>query len=197
MTQQQSPVNHSDVSVAYRTALKSQYHAALAMFRDAIERCPDDLWVARPPRGNQFWRIAYHTLYFTHLYMVPKSSDFRAWEHHQTGVHDMDDDPSPTEPGVELELPHRPPQTGMPYTKAEILEYWRLCDQMVEGNVNALDLLDPSAGFSWKPNRGKAELQIENIRHIQHHTAQLAARVRETTGAFTNWAGARPLDSRK
>jgi len=30
-----------------RAALKSQYHAALATLKQAIDRCPDDLWTAQ------------------------------------------------------------------------------------------------------------------------------------------------------
>ena len=30
--------------VAFRSVLKSQYHAALAMLREAVERCPTDEW---------------------------------------------------------------------------------------------------------------------------------------------------------
>jgi hypothetical protein len=46
--------------------LKSQCHASLAMLRDAIEKCPDDLWLDARPR-NAFWQVAYHVLFFTHL----------------------------------------------------------------------------------------------------------------------------------
>jgi len=36
--------DRADATRALGSALKSQYHAALAMLRLAIERCPDDLW---------------------------------------------------------------------------------------------------------------------------------------------------------
>src|SRR5437667_12873733 len=68
---------------ALRSALKSQYHATLAMLRTAIRRCPDDLWTARSDHANPFWRIAYHTLFYTHLYLQPNNRVFRPWEHHQ------------------------------------------------------------------------------------------------------------------
>lgn len=43
---------HTD---ALRTILKSQYHAALAMLREAIERCPDGDW-ASEEHVNAFWQ---------------------------------------------------------------------------------------------------------------------------------------------
>lgn len=73
-----------------RAALKSQYHAALAMLRDAIRRCPDDLWTNRGGGVTPFWRIAYHTLYYTHLYLQPSNRVFRPWEGHQRGIQRLD-----------------------------------------------------------------------------------------------------------
>jgi hypothetical protein len=84
----------------------------------------------------------------------------------------------------------RPPKTGRPYTKAEVLAYWSICESMVDDAVDALDLNDPQSGFSWY-RVPKMEHQIINIRHIQYHQAQLADRLRVATGAGVNWAGAR------
>ncbi|MBI3871517.1 MAG: DinB family protein [candidate division Zixibacteria bacterium] len=181
-----SPVDSTEI---LRGALKSQYHASLAMLKDAVERCPDELWASRDYL-NPFWRIAYHTLYFTHLYLQPKLETFRPWEHHQTGIHDMDDAPAPPEILEFVELPHRPPQTGKPYTKAEILSYWNICDQMINDGVDALDLNSPESGFYWY-EMSKAEHQLVNIRHIQHHTAQLMDRLRQTANIGIGWVGAR------
>ena len=44
---------------ALRGVLKSQYHAALAMLRDAIDLCPSDAWYG-DGHGNAPWQIAYH-----------------------------------------------------------------------------------------------------------------------------------------
>ena len=93
-------------------------------------------------------------------------TSFRPWEHHQTGIHDLDDIPAPPEIQDLTELPHRPPQTGEPYTKGEILTYWAICDEMVDDAIDALDLLSPESGFSWYP-LPKLEHQLIAIRHIQ------------------------------
>ena len=126
-------MNQGDAVEALRSALKSQYHAALAMLHGAIERCPGGLWSSEEYL-NQFWRIAYHALYYTHLYMQPSADVFTPWQHHQTGIQHMDDIPAPPEIEDLTELPHRPPQTGEPYTKAQLLEYLSICDQMVYGS---------------------------------------------------------------
>jgi hypothetical protein len=66
---------------AVRAALKSQYHAALTMLKTAIRRCPDELWDSSGTHANSFWRMAYHTLYYAHLYLQPNNWVFSPWEH--------------------------------------------------------------------------------------------------------------------
>jgi len=180
---------NTSASRALKSALKSQYHAALAMLREAIEKCPDALW-ASDEYTNRFWRIAYHALYFMHLYLQPTVHDFRPWEHHQTSIQDMDDVPSPPDIMDLTELPHRPPQTGEPYSKARVLEYWELCDAMIDDSVDRLDVFALDSGFSWY-KIPKIEHQMVNLRHIQHHTGQLTDRIRNEASMGVDWAGAR------
>ena len=47
------------------------------------------------------------------------------------------------------ELPHRPPKTGKPYTKEEVLAYWNICDSAIDRAVDALDITNPDCGFFW------------------------------------------------
>jgi hypothetical protein len=187
MSHREPGVHSADATQMLRSAFKSQFHAALAMLRQAIERCPEDLWSSRD-YANPFWRIAYHTLYYTHLYLQPHVSAFRPWEHHQTRIQDLDEIPAPPEIEDLCELPHRPPQTGEPYTKAQVLEYWSVCERMVDG-VDALNVLDSESGFPWH-RMPKAEHQIMSIRHIQHHTAQLGVRLREAADTPIDWVRA-------
>jgi hypothetical protein len=48
--------------------------------------------------------------------------------------------------------------------------------------------LEAESGFSWIP-MNKMELQIYNIRHIQHHAAQLIERLRDNQGIHIKWVG--------
>lgn len=189
MTQQEIIVEQSVPVTTLRVILKSQYHAALAMLRQSIERCPDNLW-PDPNYTNPFWRIAYHVLYYTHLYLQPEFEAFLPWEHHQTGLQYLDDIKAPPEIDAIAELPHRPPQTDVPYTKAEVLVYWNYCDNSIDKWVDALNLLDSESGFSWY-KLSKLEHQLISIRHTQHHAAQLADRVRATAHVGVDWVSAR------
>ncbi len=166
---------------ALRSAVKSQYHACLSMLRAAIRRCPDDLWTSHDGHANPFWRIAYHTLFYTDLYLQANNRVFRPWKHHQRGIQHME----------------RWRKTWRVYAKAEVLAYWRVCEAIVDDAVNSLDLTARQSGFSWY-KISKLEHQIVNIRHIQYHEAQLADRLREATGAGVGWADARRrLNARK
>ena len=173
------PVSRDDMA-SLRVALKSQYHAALAMLREVIEHCPDDLWFSAEHR-NSYWQLAYHALFFAHVYLQPAQADFRPWKGHQSDVQHADGiAPEGEDSSGSLPLIPRP------YTKDEVLEYWSICDAMVDDALDSLDLASPNSGFSRHP-MPKLEHQIMNIRHIQHHTAQMADRLRSAADEGTRW----------
>ena len=154
-----------------------QYGAPLAMLGKAIEACPEDLWLSED-HLNRFWHIAYHALFYTHLYLQPAESDFRPWEKHRQDYQFLG--PRPWAP----QEPHRP---DIPYSKAEVMEYHQFCLAEVAKQVPALDLNAPS-GFHWLPFN-KLELQFYSIRHINHHTGQLADRLRAARNIGVSWVG--------
>ena len=166
-----------------RATLKSQYHAALAMLKETIERCPDDLWLSSE-YTNTFWQLAYHTLFFAHMYGAPSEAAWVPWEGHQSDNQNPDGIPGPADPNSTL------PLIPKPYTKEQVLAYWKFCDDNVNAAVDAIDVFSDESGFSWYPIP-KLEHQIVNIRHIQHGAAQLADRLRAKLNVGIKWAGAR------
>lgn len=163
-----------------RAAIKGQYHGGLAMLKQAIEDCPDDLW-AGGPYPVPYWQVAYHTLYFTHLYLQQTIEQFQPWVHHRDEYHDL-----PWPPGSGPKLDH-------PYTRAELLDYWHICDGMVDACVDRLDLDAASSGFPWHKTMPKLDHQLHNIRHIQHHAALLSGRLRAANGTEVRWVRAVPM----
>ncbi len=156
---------------AVRTALKSQYHASLAMLRGAIETCPEETWLGGiPPR--QFWRLAYHTLFFTHFYLEVSMGSFQRWEKHRDEV--------------ESDQEHEK-LDATPYTKAEILEYFAIVDGRVDSQIDLMDIDSPETGFTWY-KMPKLDHQIMNIRHIQEHAGQLRDRLLGS-GVDQGWVG--------
>lgn len=164
--------------MSIQTSLKGQYHAAMAMLLDAVRKCPDELWTGGG-HAVPFWRVAYHALFFTHLYLGVDVKAFRPWERHREEAEQLG--PMPW-------AGNRMPKAVEPYTKAEILEYWRVCDAMVDGCVDAMDLDARECGFPWY-RLPKLDHQINNIRHIQHHAAILIGRLKQSGGIDVGWVG--------
>lgn len=163
-----------------KEVIQSQYLAALEMLNRAVEQCPQEAWDNKNEK-NRFWHICYHTLFYTHLYLQRKEEDFTPWEKHREEYPFLGTLPWP---------PHREPTIGEPYTRSEILEYLEFCNCEVKQLVPSLEL-DAESGFYWLPFN-KLELQIYNIRHIQHHAGQLIDRLRNREDVGVDWVGMKP-----
>jgi hypothetical protein len=159
-----------------RDIIRSQYLAALEMLNQAILQCPGELWDdARFP--NQFWQIAYHVLFYTHLYLQPREADFVPWEKHRKDYHSFE----------ALAEATPDPVQATAYTKDEVLEYLEFCRHEVNLQVDSLDL-EAESGFYWLPFN-KLELQFYNIRHLQHHTGDLSERLGTNADIHIRWVG--------
>jgi hypothetical protein len=154
------------------------------MLGEAIERCPDHVWLSTD-HSNAFWQIAYHTLFLTHMYLQRDEAAFRPWDQHQAAVQNPDGIAGPPDPNSTL------PLIPKPYSKSQVLEYWTFSDQMIDDAVDKLDLENPHSGFSWY-QMSKLEHQLVNLRHLQHHAAQLADRLRSTANVGIKWVGSCP-----
>ncbi|HXH60838.1 MAG TPA: hypothetical protein VNI20_05715 [Fimbriimonadaceae bacterium] len=154
-----------------KDALAGQYRAGLAMLREEIEKCPEDVWVAgKHPRN--FWRIAYHALFFTHFYLMQKEADFVPWEKHRDGATDLWEDADP--PVID------------PYTRQELLEYLETIFESVPQWVERLDLTTDDPGFHWY-KIPKMDHQVLNVRHLGGHVGQLSELLM-AHGIDVNWA---------
>jgi hypothetical protein len=165
---------HEEVRV--QEIITSQIRAALEMLRGTVERCPDALWTAGTG-GNAYWVLAYHTLYFTHLYLSPSEQDFVPFDREVAGREGF----GRTDLGDWRDLAEEDV-----FSKEDVLAYWDYIDERVAGWVEDTPLDAPS-GFHWLPfTRGEAHLY--NLRHIQHHAGQLADRLRRETAQGTAWS---------
>jgi hypothetical protein len=143
-----------------KRALKGQYHAGLAMLRETIEKCPEDLWLSGEHPRNP-WRIAYHAIFYTHLYLQTNEAAFVPWAKQQPECRKLWHN--------EGEMT----QVDPPYAKQELLEYLALVDAGVDEWVDLIDLESPDPGFSWY-SIPKMDHQILNVRHLQGHVGQLS-----------------------
>lgn len=156
-----------------RASLKGQYSAGLKMLRECIELCPDSNWTSGVhPRS--FWRIAYHAIYYTHLYMQPDLESFVPWSKHREHVPVLWESPDVVEP----------------YTKAELLDYLDQVAKAVNDSVDKLDLDSPETGFHWYTNMNKLDHQMMNFRHLQGHVGQLSELLMaENVDLEIDWVG--------
>ena len=160
--------------------LQSQYKAALAMLEEAVQKCPPSIWDDAQDR-NRFWRVAFHVLFYTHLYLAQTEEDFVLWHKHRGEAEHF---------GTIFWEGNRQPIIAEPYTPAEILEYLDFCRNEVAKQVPNL-AYDAPSGFSWIP-LNKLELQLYNIRHIQHHTGELYERLGARASVDLDWIGQIP-----
>ena len=157
--------------------LKSQYHAGLKTLRAVIESIPEAQWLLPGDGGAPYWRVIYHTLFYTHFYLHQKQEAFTPWSRHQPEANYI------ASVGHEN---HRPPLPCEPYTQADLLEYWTQVNDSVDSAIDALDLSAPQCGFPWYPV-STLEHQLVNLRHIQHHAAILSHRLRQEAGIEISW----------
>ncbi len=156
-------------------AIKGQYHAALSQLAAAIRECPDGLWTD-PQFRFPFWHVAYHALFYTHLYSSPDEKSFKAWSKHRKDYQFQESTPWP---------PHTLPGPRTPYTREELLAYVEELGPGLDRSVDAADLEAPS-GFFWL-KLSKLELHLYNLRHLEHHTGQLVDRLRNAAGVAVDW----------
>ncbi len=147
--------------------LISQYHAALEMLKQTIQHCPETHWHSRDAQ-TPFGQVAYHALFYTHLYLQDSQQTFTPWVGHRAEY-----------------LPSEPPSPALP-DKTTVLEYLAFCEQEVMDKVAGTDL-GTTSGFHWLPFN-KLELQLYSIRHIQQHVGELMERLGPAAQAI-DWIG--------
>ncbi len=164
-----------DYDKEVKSGLKSQYHASLEMLRRCINECSEELWTSNK-MVNPYWRVVYHTLFFFRLYLFQHLDDHKPWEFHKPGSHNMSLDPDATE--------------VTPYTRKEMIELVEHCKDLIDIKVDATNLSAEDCGFHWY-KVPKLEHMMVNLRHLQHHVAQLQDRLRNEENKGINWVRAR------
>ncbi len=160
----------------FRELTVNQYLASLATLADCIRQCPEEQW--HQPVGNHgFDQVVFHTLFFTDAYLSIDLAAAQQQDFHirHKGVFE----------GYE-ELENSPPQKR--YDRAFLLEYLNHCRTKSETVVAAETeaSLDVRPSYDWQ-TFSRAELHPYNIRHLQHHVAQLSLALRRDQGVGIDW----------
>lgn len=164
-----------------KTMIWRQMGAAIDMLENAIIECPEDVWGSetKPPDWDDYWYLTYHTLFWLDLYLHGSVDGF-----------------APPTPFTLDELDPAGLLPGRVYSRGELhayLEYGReKCRVTIAGLTN--EAAQRCCSFPWG-EVSFAELLLYNMRHIQHHTAQLNKMRRRATDSAPRWVGItkRPL----
>lgn len=134
-----------------------QFGAAIDMLGNAIKSCPDSLW-----ETQLYWYNAYHCLFYLDYYLS---------------------DPDDFMPPPPIGSSEFDPDGALPervYTKSELLDYLAYCRKKCFDVI--MMLTEESALKHWtNPYRSypMAEMLLYNMRHVQHHAAQLNLLLRQ------------------
>jgi hypothetical protein len=147
-----------------------QFGAAVDMLEGAIRATPEDLWGDRT-RTPEVWYLAYHALFWLDLYLSGPVEGFRPPE--PFGLEELD-------PAGVL-----PPRV---YSRDELLTYLEHGRRKCRSTIDSLTEARATERhrFAWG-EASFAELLLYNMRHVQHHAAQINLILRQTTDSAPRW----------
>lgn len=148
----------------------SQFGAAIDMLENAINACPDNNW------GNridyyEFWYITFHALFYLDIYLSDSDKGF-----------------IPPEPFTLDELDERGLLPDRIYTKQELLNYLTYGRDKCQTRIVSMteEQASKKCGFDWL-DISNSEILLYNMRHVQHHAAQLNLMISKSAGSAPRW----------
>ncbi|RYF95917.1 MAG: DinB family protein [Chitinophagaceae bacterium] len=159
-----------------RKDLWSQFGAAIDMLENAVSFYPESFWKQSP----RFFYSAFHCTVLLDYYLtVPPPSDFNA--------------ELPFSVPDRSRIPADVPGDMVPdrfYTQAELIVYINNCRRKCEHLINGLT--DETILARWVEDSGEMdyslfEILIYNLRHVQHHAAQLNTLLRGAIDKAPGW----------
>jgi len=164
----------------FKGVLWGQFGASIQMLENAIDACPDDVW-SDPSRRPEwpdndvvgFWYLVFHTLFWLDFYLSNQ----------------REEEFSPPAPFTTEEFAPEGLLPERPYTKDELRPYLEHCRRKCRTAIAALDDRDAfEREVPSRPGMSVAELFLYNMRHVQHHTAQLNLILRQRASSPPpNW----------
>ncbi len=159
-----------------KESLWTQFGASIDMLKNAITAWPEENW----DTNKRFFYMAYHTLVFLDYYLTNPYQSFTS--------------PLPftfTEPA---NMPADAIDDVIPnkiYSKTELLNYLQasrekcrlLLTGLTEEKLNERWVEDFEGGM----NYSVLEILLYNMRHVQHHSAQLNLLLRQRTNDAPGW----------
>jgi len=160
----------------FKKLIRNQYEAAFRTLKHGIDGCSDSAW-NQPVCNHQFCQTMFHTLFFADVYLGENPEIVEEQEFHKQHADAF--------AGYE-EWENRPPEKT--YTREFIEAYLNHCREKAKSLIDQIteEQLGQPSGFSWIKGTA-AEVHVYNIRHIQHHAAQLSLRLRLDSQVDVPW----------
>lgn len=150
-----------------KVILWEQFGGTIDMLENALLMCTDDLW----DTPEKFWYNAYHTLFYLDYYSTESPDNFAPPAAFTLSEFEADG-----------QLPERT------YSKKELIDYLQFgrnkTHQLIAGltkEIAAKRFINTSRNYS------VLEMIIYNMRHVQHHTAQLNLLLRQNLNVAPQW----------
>ncbi len=160
----------------FKELVINQYHASLQTLDLCVDKCPKATWQA-PVHDLSFCQAAFHVLFFTDLYLGHDIESQKAQDFHETHINVFRD---------YEELQPRKPE--LMYEQTWIKTYIEHCrNKVTEVIDNETEASLTADQVWWKRTSSRAESHIYNIRHAQHHAAQLILRLRLNHNVEMPW----------
>lgn len=158
-----------NTSTSINDSIWTQFGASIDMLENAIIICPDEHW----DTSLNFWYAAYHCIFWTDYFLTAEPEKF-----------------TPPVPYTFSEFDPVGKKPDRTYTKTELLTYLEHCRQKASLLISTLtvDKLNERWVNEYK-NYSVLEILLYNMRHIQHHSAQLNLLLRQTINNAPAWVG--------
>jgi DinB superfamily len=152
---------------SFNESLWKQFGASIDMLENAIKMCPDARW----DNKEQFWYNAYHCLFWLDYFLTLEPSKFL-----------------PPKPFTLSEFDPSGTKHERTYSKAELLSYLEASRE--KSHRLMAGLTDELLNRRWVNeyrNYSVFEILLYNMRHVQHHAAQLNMLLRQEIGNAPKW----------
>lgn len=151
----------------FKESIWRQFGASIDTLENAIRKCPEEEWNT----DKLFWYWSYHALFWLDYYLSLEPKNF-----------------SPPSPFTMSEMSAAGGLPERVYSQTELLDY------LEKSRSKALNLMagltDELAEQRWR-NDWKdytvLEIILYNMRHVQHHAAQLNLLLRQTIDDAPEW----------
>lgn len=155
------------MDIPFKEIIWKQFGGSIDMLENSMKECSEELW----DDDSKFWYIAYHTLFFLDYYITTDPDNF-----------------SPPKPFSLSEFDSSGKMPERVYNKEELITYLVYCRKKLKKLINSLT--EESSKNRWVNSYRDysiIEILLYNMRHVQHHAAQLNLLLRQNGIEPPDW----------